>query len=541
MRIRAFRRESVFIAWVMVLVFSCSFYLPKNAFLSTLSSKSSDFFFRYRYDRARLSETAGRIVIVNVDEETLLRVNQRWPLNRGFYEHFIRKIYDGDAAPAAVGIDLIFSGKSDRPDEDVSLARALKKAGSVVIASYFNDEGRLILPEETLAKSAKAVGFISSPRDYDLVIRRAYPSIFLKDGAQDHSFVLKTFSAAKNIDPKSLAVPVNGRDHTFRINYLARPKDFKTVPFWKALSMEPAGTFKGKIVLVGTDIEMNHDVYPTPLGLMSGVAINANILMELLLNRFPGGLPAAFNLALLVATGFLVGFATDRLHNVKGLILCAAVVAGAFYGTVILLSKDIVFDFFGLAFVSAASFISVAISKHISVLIENARLRKLALTDGLTGLYAFRYFEIKLNGEMKAALTGNADLSLIIFDIDHFKVINDTYGHDLGNKILKKVAMTIKRHARRSDMVARFGGDEFAMVLPRADTATGKRLAEAVRKAVEETVLNWQGKAVKATISAGVSSLSGARPASASDLIKSADGALYKAKISGRNKIVVVE
>lgn len=552
---RSFRREFIIVLWAIILTSSYLFFLPRTALLKSFYFKSADLFFRYRSDHESPPGILDNIVIVNVDDATLAKLGQRWPINRNFYAEFLNNISGGKTRPAVVAMDLVFAGKGNSAEEDARLTEAMKNAGNVVIASYLGEEGKLVLPEETFAKSARAVGFISSPRDQDMAVRRAYPFVLLKDGSISYSFVFNTFALASGINTRNIiydekasalilpkarnaVIFLNGEDYTVRINYFGQLRRFRTIPFWKTL--KPSGELdilKNRIVLVGTDIEMSHDVYPTPLGIMSGIAINANILSSLLANRFPKQIPASLNYIVLFVAALSVGFVTARLHNLKGLLLVMAIISTGFYSTAMLISKDMVFDFFGLSFIAVTSFVSVAAFKHIGILIENARLRKLALTDGLTGLYGFRYFETRLNIEMKRALSQNADLSLVILDVDHFKEINDTYGHDLGNKVLKKVAAIIRKHTRRSDTVARFGGDEFAIILFHSDSDTSGKLAENVRIVIEGLETKWEDKVIKTTISAGVASLRKSGKTTAADLLKAADEALYKAKAAGRNKV----
>jgi diguanylate cyclase (GGDEF)-like protein len=205
-------------------------------------------------------------------------------------------------------------------------------------------------------------------------------------------------------------------------------------------------------------------------------------------------------------------------------------IALSFYAAAAFIMKDITADFFGLAFVVSISFIAMAVLRHLVVLVENARLGRLASTDGLTGLYHFRYFEVKLNSEVRAAKEAKADLSLVIFDIDHFKEINDNYGHDLGNEILRRVARAMRDYSRKSDTVARFGGDEFAAILPQAKLDDAYKFAESVKAALRNSGIVWNGKPLDVSISAGASALFINGSATAEDLIRFADRALYDAK-----------
>jgi len=166
-------------------------------------------------------------------------------------------------------------------------------------------------------------------------------------------------------------------------------------------------------------------------------------------------------------------------------------------------------------------------------------MRKMSITDGLTGLFIYRYFEVKLAKEINLALQQKKELSLVIFDIDYFKKCNDTYGHEAGNEVLKNVSGILRNRCRQTDTVCRFGGEEFVSILGVTDMERAGKYAEAIRKSVEVLDINYEGKKIKVTVSAGVSSLSFIGNKNSLELINSADKALYAAKDSGRNKTVL--
>ncbi|PIQ89670.1 MAG: hypothetical protein COV72_01790 [Candidatus Omnitrophica bacterium CG11_big_fil_rev_8_21_14_0_20_42_13] len=560
MNSRHFHRICIIIG-AFILISSYARLLPRFAFFSPLYySLNTDLFLRYRHSLNELPDIIDKIVIIDIDESSLGKLNQRWPINRGFFAPFLKKISRPDSKPAVIGFDLIFSGKSDLPESDILFSGALKDTENVVIASYFDEKNRLIMPEALFSNAAKAVGFTNYPRDSGSVIRRAYPFSRLKSGRSHYSFTMEIIASLNKLDlekmfygqdgkslripsfakpPRSVNIPIDRKTNTARINYFAKFKDFNVIPFWEILSSKvPAEELKDKIVLIGNTIDMVHDIHPTPLGRMPGIAINANLLMSILSDRPLRETAKPINFFILSVIALIIGFTTYSLSNLKGLVLTLAVIVSAFYASVLCISKDIVFDFLGASFTAAASFIIITALKYLFIIIENAHLKKLATTDGLTGLYVFRYFEAKLNSEIKNAQKAKTELSLVIFDIDNFKKINDTYGHDAGNEVLKNTAALISRQCRKNDTVARFGGEEFVAILPSTNAKGANIYAEKIRKAIEEFDFPLQERTLKVTVSAGTASLLLLNKPTAEGLLKAADTALYEAKTSGKNKIV---
>ncbi len=164
----------------------------------------------------------------------------------------------------------------------------------------------------------------------------------------------------------------------------------------------------------------------------------------------------------------------------------------------------------------------------------------MALTDGLTGLYNRHYLNAHLGNMVKYATKNGKNLALMIMDMDHFKVVNDTHGHDAGDMVLKQLADIITRTARSTDLTARFGGEEFVMLMPETDSVAALGAANRVREIVEATpfIINKDGKTINRTISIGVANLL-EEGDSAEGLLKRADEALYIAKNNGRNNVKV--
>lgn len=168
----------------------------------------------------------------------------------------------------------------------------------------------------------------------------------------------------------------------------------------------------------------------------------------------------------------------------------------------------------------------------------NEKFLKLSITDSLTDLYNRRYFEEHLQDEINLTQRHGDTISLIIIDIDHFKNINDTYGHVRGDAVLKNVASTIKQRIRKTDFACRIGGEEFAIVCTRTNEDTAIELADSLRKNVQELITPINEYKVRVTISAGIATLTKDNfPTHATHLYRFADLALYKSKENGRNTV----
>jgi diguanylate cyclase (GGDEF)-like protein len=164
-------------------------------------------------------------------------------------------------------------------------------------------------------------------------------------------------------------------------------------------------------------------------------------------------------------------------------------------------------------------------------------LRNMAIRDGLTRIYNKRYFNEVLEKECEYNRRNKVGLCLIMFDIDHFKQINDTWGHPAGDYILKHLAMLIQHDARGYDIFARYGGEEFVILMRGSPLTAAVQLAERIREEVEDHVFEYDRVDLKVTISLGVTYWNGESELADDDFVGGADRCLYEAKKSGRNKV----
>jgi diguanylate cyclase (GGDEF)-like protein len=188
---------------------------------------------------------------------------------------------------------------------------------------------------------------------------------------------------------------------------------------------------------------------------------------------------------------------------------------------------------------------ATAVAERVSLALANLKLRELlrnqSIRDPLTGLYNRRYLEEALNRELHRAQRAGRLFSLVMLDLDHFKHFNDTFGHQVGDILLKEVAGAIKSRVRAGDLACRFGGEEFSLIISEVDTQGTYRCVDNIREAIKHLALHHRGQTLGTiTISAGIATFP-AHGSNAEDLMRAADDALYRAKKGGRDRIMIHE
>jgi two-component system cell cycle response regulator len=163
---------------------------------------------------------------------------------------------------------------------------------------------------------------------------------------------------------------------------------------------------------------------------------------------------------------------------------------------------------------------------------------EMAITDALTGLYNRRYMESHAGTLVEQASTRGKPLTVLVLDIDYFKSINDSFGHDAGDDVLREFAIRIKKSIRGIDLACRYGGEEFVVIMPETDMAVATMVAERLRRRIasEPFPIQQGARNIEVTISIGIAAL--ARDENAAAVLKRADQALYRAKRDGRNRVV---
>ena len=186
----------------------------------------------------------------------------------------------------------------------------------------------------------------------------------------------------------------------------------------------------------------------------------------------------------------------------------------------------------------------IGVIEHYALSLSNLRLRETlrqeSILDPLTQLYNRRHMEISLSREVRRAKRHNTPLGIILLDVDHFKVFNDSYGHEAGDIVLQEMGSLLRRHIRAEDIACRYGGEEFLLILPEATIDGTKQRAEELRVMVKQLRIPYKHNMLNITISLGVAGLP-EHGSTGRAIINAADSALYQAKAAGRNRVMIAE
>jgi diguanylate cyclase (GGDEF)-like protein len=274
--------------------------------------------------------------------------------------------------------------------------------------------------------------------------------------------------------------------------------------------------------------------------MMPGMVIDLNETLTYINKSFFRYASHEVNSIILFVFVLIAVFGGLRLSILSGIALTACEILILLSLGLFLFLNEIIIDPFGPILLMLVSTILLHGTRYVVLIVENIVLRKEAVTDGLTGLYLYRYFELQLKRELEKAFRIHKNLALVIYDIDHFKKINDTYGHEFGNLVLKAIAKNLKDHSRKNNIIARYGGEEFCIIVSGMKRDHAIKYAERLRNLI--SLLEFKtdkGEIVRVKMSAGIVNVEDAPSKSATDFIKSADLALYKSKNGGRDRISV--
>jgi diguanylate cyclase (GGDEF)-like protein len=181
-----------------------------------------------------------------------------------------------------------------------------------------------------------------------------------------------------------------------------------------------------------------------------------------------------------------------------------------------------------------------SLALQIAAALQNAHLYELAMVDGLTGLFVRRYFDARIDEEIERSKRYGTPFSVVMMDVDDFKKLNDTYGHLVGDRVLKAIANVVKAQMRGVDTAARYGGEEIAVILPRTEMVGAYALAERIREAIGELRITTDDdppKVLGVTASLGCAAFPESKAVTGEDLVRRADRALYRAKKTGKNRV----
>jgi diguanylate cyclase (GGDEF)-like protein len=448
-----------------------------------------------------------RLFVIDDDKATLTVLTE-------YFEHYGLKVYPfkdppdlekelKEKDPRAVLLDIMLPGISG-----VEILQRIKNIKPdipvIMMTGYTNDERRV----ESLRKGAYTIltkPFESFEEVYHVV-----------NNAMDHYIEsLKTTELARRVEETKRLEKINIQEIDFlkSLQHMigeAEDSAFVLKNAYALLKSFLNFEYFGALLTYGN--EVNIQIYPK----VSSNRKLAEVITNILLRRMSQG---AVNAKLTSAQddyqSLMVELSTT--NTVYGF-------AGLFRSTPFQAQEEATFSKF---------------CSHISVTLEKIRLfqeiKTLSIHDGLTGIYNHTYIINKLNEEIERAKRYHSDLSVMLFDLDNFKDVNDTYGHLAGDFVLQKVAELFTKRLRTIDIVGRYGGEEFLVILPETDLERAYVVGERLRTGVEQEPFIYEDHQIKLTVSGGIGLYQQGHIAN--DLIKIADNNLYKAKREGKNRL----
>lgn len=532
---------------------------------------SLDYRFVLRHPKAETSP----IVFIDMSEDSIEAIG-RWPWPRKWHAALIKILSEYNAN--AIALDVIFSEPQD-PADDSAMEEAMRQARNVYLPILYNLKAEdtryaysgygissITKPLPIFEKEEKGTGHINAVPDSDGILRRV-PAVIKFGDVTTYQFGLKMgfdilgikdrdivfyprshFILARIADDRIMKIPLDDYNQLV-INWQARwGKEFKHYSYIDIIhsyAMIKEGKtpivdlneLKNKICVIGLTASGLIDIKPVPIqNVYPAVGINAMTLNSVLKNNFLFILPKRYNILIIILISIFVTLSLSNFRILGGMLMSIATILIYFILSII------AFDLFNTAILTFYPILAVFLSYSLTSLytqvlqsVERMRLFKQATRDGLTYLYNIRHFNLLFEAEFKnVSLYKFRRLSIMMADIDNFKHINDTYGHQAGDTVLKEFAKTIQSKCRETDVVARYGGEEFIVMLTGAGEKQALDVAEKIRLAAESKRFKFKSDTYHTTISLGVAEFSNEKDKD--DLIGKADKALYKAKHEGKNR-----
>ncbi|MEW6170475.1 MAG: CHASE2 domain-containing protein [Candidatus Omnitrophota bacterium] len=530
--------------------------------------------FDFRFELRKDAIQDKNIVLIEVADDSIAKVG-RWPWDRNWHAVLVDILSKYKAK--IIAFDVIFSEPSQDNIDDEAFGVAIKKAGNVFLPISFTmqtdkiDISEKLIPIEPFAKYIKGMGFINVLPDEDGVLRKA--NLFFRENnkiwwhlgfeiarsylevspneieVEEGKFVkvhTKNGEIKIPLDKQNRIVvnwPGHWEDTYKHYSFVEIIESYNDILEGKIPKID-LNELKDKICIIGITAIGLYDIKPIAYQpLYPAVGTNATIINSILTNNFIRELPDSITIWAIFILGIMVSFFISMRRVLRGVL--TTILLGVFWwflGWYLFSFKGIWLNLVYPTLAILGTTSCVSIYDQIILSIDKARLFKASTIDGLTGLYNITYFNLLLETEISALKLGKIGvISVIMADIDHFKNINDTYGHQAGDYILKEIANIFKSNCRITDIVARYGGEEIIILLREANKKDALNIAEKLRMLVEKNCFKITNKQCPAnvTVSFGVASYKTSE--SKQELISRADQGLYQAKNKGRNRVETTE
>ena len=527
-----------------LLFFGLPFYSHQSIALTRMASGLQDTLFKFRHSADSLPEQADHVVIVSIDDESCEKLNARWPWSRKIFADLVDALKRQGAQ--VIALNFSFNGLENDAQTTALLAEAIRGHGRVVVGATLDDQ-RLLKPNDLLIQAGAVYGYLEKIVDDDYVIRRSYLGReFTGLGKRwEFSFPLRvvSFMAEGTSLPTmdELIQRASDGEGQYPIDFLMNENDFKRIPAWKILQNRSSDqALKGKIVFVGITSSLLAEKHTTPLGLMPGVLVHANEVVALTAGRYlrSWSEPIVNGVAYVVSSVILALILSRRWWI--GLIAALAVLFLTFLAAQMALSQDWLIQPFILLAGPALAMLFGVMAELLILFLEKRGLEKKVVHDKMTGLYTYEYLRSRLDEEWKRCLKMQLPVSVVMTDLDYFKKINDTLGHEVGNQMILRASDVNRKSVRGYDVVSRYGGDEFAILLWHSNEAEALAYRLRLRKQYEQMASELTDPLLKqSSMSIGVASFdpkeNQAGPKTPQELMEAADKDLFSDK-AGRRK-----
>ena len=548
-----FRLHLIHFSGCLLIIF-LQLLIMNTPLMERLENMCVDFFFRQRPPIAM----HPAIVHIDMAEDSIQGIG-RWPWPRHNHAALVHILKEWGAKK--IVFDVVFSEPSTTFDDE-SLSQAIKEAGNVylpVMMESLGGQKPWIHPLPEMERFVQGIGHVNISPDWDGTIRRIVPLLEYQGETQPYIGVKVAYDYLGKTVPKGkMDIPTDSEGRVL-INWVGKWKDsfqhYSFLDVFKSYAALregrtpwiPPDKIKDKICVIGLTALGLTAIKTNPMeAAFPAVGVQTNIMNSILTSRFVRPVTPTWNKVAFLAIGFATAlffmFSRQVFSMVFGLGVGLLWILFAFWLFVAhgiwIYSMNPLFLIFEL-FVFSAVF-SITIGKR-----EQERLFALATRDGLTGLYIIRHFRALLNDTVMEVRKKQMPLSITLFDIDHFKKINDTYGHVAGDAVLKHLAQVvyssvhIEGEKGERNVPARYGGEEFIVMFKNCDLKDAAfNWGEKIRRRIEQETFTYEGQTIPLTVSLGVATL---RPGeTVPDLmVLRADAALYRAKEEGRNRTCI--
>lgn len=574
-----------------IVFFTVTFFIFKNADLNNFIDNVENRTFDLRQSiivNSGYRKVDKNIAIIAVDDasyEYILSKYGEWPLPRDIYSKLVN--YLEKQNPKAIAFDLMFvNSLKSNVNADKQLTDSIIKNKNVFTAMNFdNQQEDLRIPPELpdnlqvnvhnnsninfkdltftncrailkeIMEGTSNIGLINVSRADDGILRKMplfvkykdkfYPQLALKVaqhyiGENSNDF---TISPNKTINFNGKKIHIDN-DGNVILNWYGGAGTYDYVPMYKLIkAVNGEGNldydFSNKIVYFGTTASSLFDIKTVPVGrIYPGVEVQATYVNNFIDNDFIHKLPKKYTIGLSIIIAGLIFAIVMSVSSILGSLLISVSIYSIYLLFTYFMMKymNIWIEVIYPLIFAITAFTCAYMVKYLIKSRDFDTQYKLATTDGLTELYNHRYFQDQMKFHVSQSERYDQPFSLIILDIDFFKKFNDTYGHQVGDAVLRLVANTLKHNVRATDIVCRYGGEEMSIILPNTIKSEAISTAEKLCKKISESKLKISGESLGVTVSMGVATYpeNGKTP---SALISFADGKLYIAKGSGRNKV----